>query len=431
MRVGEKERKRHMKKVAAVFLTVILAASLAGCKSEEAKNADALIDAIGEITLDSDSAITAAEEAVEDLSDEDRADVDTEKLSQARADYERLVLEDEAARVDEAINAIGKVEYSDKCRSLIDKAEKAYNESSSEARELITGHDTLIAAEEAYHRLDVQHKAQAIEAQIDALGEVTLESESEVIKAANVYASADDDVKKAVTNYDVLTAAQDTVNRLKVQAVTDELNALSSITLENGEDAIKRAKALYNALPDELKSQVTNYGKIAEAEQKLQDLRDQRYKKLIEKMDVTTDKVSGITIYNHPILPELSKGSVVLPFVGYSNSGGAVCAISATYRGKDWIFFDEVIFSVDGKNTTIAVDYFDVDRHILIGGVSESAVLFPDNFQIELLRSIVNSSEPIIRLQGDSGRKDIILTAKEKKAFGEVLELYDYMADGD
>ena len=61
------------KQLISILLILTLMLSLCGCgMSKEAKAAQALIDAIGEVSLDSESAIIAAEEAVAALSDKDR-----------------------------------------------------------------------------------------------------------------------------------------------------------------------------------------------------------------------------------------------------------------------------------------------------------------------------------------------------------------------
>ena len=82
------------KKILLWALAVSLMLSLAACgKSEAAKAVDDQIAAIGEVTLESEAAISEAEAAVEALSEEDRGQLDNaDALEQARADYEALVL---------------------------------------------------------------------------------------------------------------------------------------------------------------------------------------------------------------------------------------------------------------------------------------------------------------------------------------------------
>ena len=102
-----------MKKRTLSLTALILALCLAltGCgQSEEAKAADELIAAIGEVTLESEAQIIEAEEAVAALSEEDRNSLKNDQtLTDARAAYEALVVDQAASEVEEAISAIGTV----------------------------------------------------------------------------------------------------------------------------------------------------------------------------------------------------------------------------------------------------------------------------------------------------------------------------------
>lgn len=94
-----------MKKVLSMIVIIAMLFSLAACgagksaepeKKEEVKQVEALIADIGEVSLDSEEAIIKAEEAYEELSENDRKDVETyEELEKARTDYDALVVKAE------------------------------------------------------------------------------------------------------------------------------------------------------------------------------------------------------------------------------------------------------------------------------------------------------------------------------------------------
>ena len=65
-----------MKKIIAVLLLLCLCVTLVACKSKEAKKADELILAIGEVTVDSEAAINAAQTYYDSLPDEQKAEVE-------------------------------------------------------------------------------------------------------------------------------------------------------------------------------------------------------------------------------------------------------------------------------------------------------------------------------------------------------------------
>lgn len=84
-----------MKKAFAVILVACLCLSLCACgKSEAAMEADALITAIGTVTLDSEAAIVNAETYYEAMAEEDKKDVENlAVLTEARATLESLKIQ--------------------------------------------------------------------------------------------------------------------------------------------------------------------------------------------------------------------------------------------------------------------------------------------------------------------------------------------------
>lgn len=83
-----------MKKLIGLLLVLLLCLSIAGCgKSEAVKNVEAMIEGLGEITVESIDAIRAAEEAYGALTPEEQGKVkNIETLSTARDRYYELVL---------------------------------------------------------------------------------------------------------------------------------------------------------------------------------------------------------------------------------------------------------------------------------------------------------------------------------------------------
>ena len=83
-----------MKKITALVLAVILCLSLSACgKSEAVKNVEAMIDALGEITLESITSIRNAEEAYAALTPEEQSKVKNYELLTAAIDrYYEFVL---------------------------------------------------------------------------------------------------------------------------------------------------------------------------------------------------------------------------------------------------------------------------------------------------------------------------------------------------
>ena len=115
----------------------------------------------------------------------------------------------------------------------------------------------------------------AVKELIDAIGEVTLESGDAIDAARTAYDKLPEAKKVLVDNYEKLTAAEEAytalVDAAAAKAVDDLIDAIGEVTLESG-DAIKAARAAYDALTDTQKELVKNYEKLTAAEELYEEL---------------------------------------------------------------------------------------------------------------------------------------------------------------
>lgn len=115
----------------------------------------------------------------------------------------------------------------------------------------------------------------AVKALIDAIGEVTLDSGDAIDAARTAYDKLPEAKKVLVDNYEKLTAAEEAytalVDAAAAKAVDDLIDAIGEVTLESG-DAIKAARAAYDALTDTQKELVKNYEKLLAAEELYEEL---------------------------------------------------------------------------------------------------------------------------------------------------------------
>ncbi len=119
---------------------------------------------------------------------------------------------------------------------------------------------------------------------INAIGTVTLESESAISNARSLYDALSADNQSQVTNYSTLTDAESAYAALvaeqeaqqqaaaelqeaqsQAQTVIDAINAIGTVTAESG-TAISNARARYDALSDTAKGYVSNYNTLTAAE---------------------------------------------------------------------------------------------------------------------------------------------------------------------
>ena len=247
------------------------------------------IDAIGEVTLASEEAIVAARAAYEALTEAQQAQVTNyDKLTAAEA---RLTDLKAAKAVDDMIDAIGEVTL--ESEEAITAARAAYEALTEAQQAEVKSYDKLTAAEA---RLADLKAAKPVDDMIDAIGEVTLESEGAIAAARAAYEALTEAQQAEVKSYDKLTAAEAHLADLKAaKAVDDMIDAIGEVTLES-EGAIDAARAAYEALTEAQQAEVKSYDKLTAAEARLAVLKPAKpVEKLIDAIgEVTLGSESAI-----------------------------------------------------------------------------------------------------------------------------------------
>ena len=213
----------------------------------------AKIDAIGtvEYTAACKTLIDAARTAYDVLTDAQKALVNAEKLkvlTDAEAEYETLkkAAEDQAAAdaVIAKIDAIGTVEYTAACKTLIDAARTAYDVLTDAQKALVNAEKlkVLTDAEAEYETLkkaaEDQAAADVVIAKIDGIGtvEYTDACKALIDAARTAYDVLTDAQKTLVTNYDMLTGAEQTYADL----AEEEAKKFAVLTYKVGEQSTTR-----------------------------------------------------------------------------------------------------------------------------------------------------------------------------------------------
>lgn len=224
-----------MKKAIMLLLALVLVVGFAGCgKSEAVARAENLIAQIGEVSLDSLPDIAAAEEAVAMLTDEEKAELDNiDVLNDAKVKYQELENSEKANKIDNSIAAIGEVSLDSE--SAISAARSAYDAASADIKDMVKKYDILTAAEQKLAKLQeekrieqVKEKASAVADKIARIGEVTLESEELLASIRKEYEALNDEEKTYLSNADILYSAEETFKQLKQEEQNRIINELSS-----------------------------------------------------------------------------------------------------------------------------------------------------------------------------------------------------------
>ncbi len=126
------------------------------------------------------------------------------------------------------INAIGTVTVDS--QSAIVAASNAYNQLNTISKNAVTNYQTLLNAQEAYNEIDTTAKISDLITKINAIGTVSLDSRAAIVAAETIYESLSVADKTRVTNYATLQSARATYNQLSSEI---DGNAAYSATLNN------------------------------------------------------------------------------------------------------------------------------------------------------------------------------------------------------
>ena len=363
-----------MKKYLVVIMAVLMALCLCACgKSEAVKAAEEKIAAIGEVTLDSEKHISAAEKAVEKLSDDELKQLDkAEELKKAREKYERLV----------------------------------------------------------------ESKAAVVDSLIVQIGEVTIESEEKIEAARQEYDAVPASVKSRVKGLTELESAENMLIMLRAQRVDNLIDQIGEVTLESA-DKINAAQQAFNRLKKNEKAQVKNVSRLTRAREEFAALQKQEKEakraealKLLENMRLDEDKVRHLKFY-YPSIWRVNQNETwiadkrcfILPYIGMDDHGGVWMRVVYNFTNDDWVFFKKITVAADEKRYYRSFEDYDI-VHDVDGGVREY-IDIDGVSDVEMLLAIANSKETIVRFEGEEFVYDFIVKEIDKRAIREVLLVYE------
>ncbi len=171
--------------------------------------------------------------------------------------------------VEDLINAIGKVEFTDECKAKIDAARAAYDKLTDEQKALVNNYDVLTAAEAEYNRLKYEANkaaAKAVDEVVAKLAPVTLNSGKAIEAARKAFDALTPEQKKFLDpeTEGKLVAAEneykklvkDDADKKAAKEVEEKIASIGTVTKNSGA-AIKDARSSYEALTPEQKDLVS------------------------------------------------------------------------------------------------------------------------------------------------------------------------------
>ena len=152
-------------------------------------------------------------------------------------------------------------------------------------------------------------------------------------------------------------------------------------------------------------------------------------KNTVGTLQAKHDDVKGITWYEPKNKPQyVNDRSVSYLYIGKYDSGKTFLRWKTIYTGDDWVFFDKIIFNVDGYNFSIPYDKDTCYRDNGGGAVWEVMDVEPDKAWTRLLQLIATSENTIIRFEGDHKYRDVTLSQTDKDSIRDVLCVFQSAA---
>jgi len=157
---------------------------------------------------------------------------------------------------------------------------------------------------------------------------------------------------------------------------------------------------------------------------------DKARKAAVAKLRRKEDKVEGVTFFQHPNQPKyLNSRSTAYLYIGRRGEQGRPwLRMKVQYTASDWLFVERVFAWHDGIKEELTSDTFNRDNNSTIW---EWVDVTPDPYQIEVLESLANAKEAVLRFEGMQYRKDVTLSAADKQALRDVLLAYRVMSGED
>ena len=217
-------------------------------------------------------AADVARKAYEDLDKAEQDKVDTAELEKVEAAIAQFRVIDDAKTKIDALPEAGKVTLAE--RDAVKAAQDAYDALSAEQKEYLTFAQAAKVTALAKRIAELEAAPiKSVEALIDAIGTVTLDSKSAIDEARAAYDKLTAAQQARVSNYATLTAAETTYAKLvtdkadqdAADAVIAKIDAIGTVTLKS-KKAIDAARKAYDKLTAAQQARVSNYAALTAAE---------------------------------------------------------------------------------------------------------------------------------------------------------------------
>ena len=245
------------------------------CACGKVQNAEKMIDEIGEVTADSGPQIEAAEQAVAELDADQKSKLSNfSLLEDAKIQYANALKikkenDKKIKQVEKKIQDIKAVTIDSE--NAINMAREAFNRLEPELQADVSNKDNLFEAEASFEQLAIQTVTDVI----NQIGTVTLENEEAVTSAVAMYNKFDEGIQQKIENRETLFAAEEKLTQLKIIRAQNAISAIGTVTLDS-ESAIDDASEAFNSIPTAGRVKVENRADLTKAKEAYQALVDEQ-----------------------------------------------------------------------------------------------------------------------------------------------------------
>ena len=148
--------------------------------------------------------------------------------------------------------------------------------------------------------------------------------------------------------------------------------------------------------------------------------------KLLKKLDSKHDDMYNATYISPKGIDKISRKIHLAPYLSVEGSLKTLY-IDLGFQEDDWVFFNAIIFNIDGELTTVEVKKSDVQKDTIWGdGIYEYIPLSQSKYAniFKLVEKIVNGNKVKVRFTGDQYYTDYVITKNEKQGLKDIYELY-------
>lgn len=211
---------------------------------------------------------------------------------------------------------------------------------------------------------------------------------------------------------------------------------ITPVTLES-ETAIRNAQSAFDSMPTNWQAMVSNYDKLQLYQEELEDL---QVDALAEKLNNTVyrehDDVENVDFFFWKDFPKSNQTIFILPYFCVVDNNVQPLRLMYTYYAKNWIFWDKIVYSVDGEVYKKEIDRTKKSEKVVKEIFSGNAYVWElgddiaDEQEISMLKKSINAEKATYRFKGDNAQFDYKMSTyvNDRNAISQIMEAYDCMS---